>query len=89
MQITLPDDPKLMASGFDSVEAYVWHLLEREATAEADHPAIRDLPPEQWKREFDRFLARQKPRNARQDDSRESIYSEQVGKQMLIDEDAR
>jgi len=34
------------------------------------------LPYPEWKKEFDAFVAQQKPRNPKVDDSRESIYSE-------------
>lgn len=61
--------------GFEHFEDYVHHLLTTEAAppvAASIHQTITN--PEEWKREFQLFLKKLKPRNAHVDDSRDAIY---------------
>ena len=73
MHLEIPKDveasihAKARAAGFRTVEEYVLDLVGHEE-------ASPDAPRELWLRNFDALVERQKSRNSRFDDSRESIY---------------
>jgi len=78
-EFTLPDHPKLMSkavsAGFETVEAYVRHLIEADAGPLDTQPLLRnDLSQREWKRKFQELLTLVEPGNPQVDDSRESIY---------------
>jgi hypothetical protein len=58
---------KARAAGFCTVEEYLLDLIGHEEAA----PVV---PRGEWLRSFDALIQRQKSRNPRLDDSRESIY---------------
>ncbi len=77
MQIEISDDmaetiqAKALQAGFDSMEAYLRHLLSEPESWPDDPPA---MPYEQWREKYWAFVARQKSRNPNFDDSRESWH---------------
>ena len=77
MQITLPVDEQVVAqanaAGFDSVEAYVLRLIERDAALRTGKTRQTESA-EEWIRGFRAFLQSLPPSNPNVDDSRESIY---------------
>ncbi len=76
MQIEISDDvaksieDKALQAGFDSVEAYLRHLLSDMEPRQGD-PA--GMPYDEWQNKYRAFVARQKSRKPNFDDSRESI----------------
>jgi hypothetical protein len=77
MQIEIGDEvakyvqTKAREAGFDSLEAYILHLVEEQEPSRVEPPP---LPYEQWRDQFWAFVSQQKSRNPNFDDSRESIY---------------
>jgi len=79
MQIEISDDlanhlqNKAIQAGFESVEAFLSHLVDEQETGRDD---AEDVSYDEWREKYWGFVARQTSRNPNFDDSRESIYLE-------------
>ncbi len=54
------------------VKTFLLHMVYD--TGDSDEVSVSDVPYEQWKHDFQLWVARRQSRNAKMDDSRESIY---------------
>jgi hypothetical protein len=79
MQITLPDNPKLVhraqAAGFTSVEDYVVQLVEKDVAQADVRSTTKKKSPEERVRDFRAFIQSIPPGgNPTFDDRREAMY---------------
>ncbi len=85
LTIDLPEhldlESRAAAAGWDSVEAYVRHLVEQEGVSANGHDPFENVDESsdevsfaEWKRKFQTLLSLCKASNPNFDDSRESIY---------------
>ena len=91
MTITLADNSHLLAhaqaSGFESVEDYVRHVIAEDMQINSGQPAGDRLDRNERQRQFEALLQQAEPANPGLDDSREGICRVRI-EQLTSDADS-